>query len=82
MWPNAKICVMGPDQLASVMQSVGGKGKSAKSAEEQEKSFSDLRGRIERESSALYSTARLWVSAFASILGGLAGKIGRADESG
>lgn len=59
MWPNAKICVMGPDQLASVMQSVSGRGKSA---EEQEKSFGELRGRIEKESSALYSTARIWVS--------------------
>jgi acetyl-CoA carboxylase carboxyltransferase component len=62
MWPNAKICVMGPDQLASVMQTVSGKGKTAKSVEEQEKSFGELRGRIERESSALYSTARIWVS--------------------
>lgn len=60
MWPNAKICVMGPDQLASVMQTVGGK-KAKQSVEEQEKSFETLRGRIEKESSALYSTARIWV---------------------
>ena len=66
MWPNAKICVMGPDQLASVMDSVSGKSKSkststaaADSAAKEQRSAA-LRERIENESSALYSTARLW----------------------
>ncbi|GFZ42762.1 hypothetical protein JCM24511_00480 [Saitozyma sp. JCM 24511] len=56
MWPNAKICVMGPDQLSSVMQTVSGKRDDA----DAESRFKDLRTRIEGESTALYSTARLW----------------------
>ncbi|KAI9892379.1 MAG: Methylcrotonoyl-CoA carboxylase beta chain, mitochondrial [Vezdaea aestivalis] len=48
MWPNAKIGVMGSEQLSSVMESVG------KSVDP------ELKGRIERESSALFSSARLW----------------------
>lgn len=56
MWPNAKVCVMGPDQLSSVMQTVSG-NRNAADAEER---FAKLRSRIEKESEALYSTARLW----------------------
>ncbi|KOS20052.1 putative methylcrotonoyl-CoA carboxylase beta chain [Escovopsis weberi] len=48
MWPNARVGVMGGEQLASVMETVG---KAADPA---------LKDRIERESEALYSTARLW----------------------
>jgi len=48
MWPNAKIGVMGPDQLTAVMETVG------KSVDPQ------LRDRIERESDAAFSSARLW----------------------
>lgn len=48
MWPNAKIGVMGPDQLGAVMEAVG------KSADPQ------LKARIERESEAVFSSARLW----------------------
>ncbi|KAL9111153.1 MAG: hypothetical protein Q9227_004416 [Pyrenula ochraceoflavens] len=47
MWPNAKIGVMGPEQLTAVMQTVG-------------KSDPELRDRIERESDAAFSSARLW----------------------
>ncbi len=56
MWPNAKVCVMGPDQLSSVMQTVSG-NRNAADAEER---FAKLRSRIEKESEALYSTARMW----------------------
>lgn len=56
MWPNAKVCVMGPDQLSSVMQTVSGKRHS----DDAEKQFAALRDRIEKESEALYSSARLW----------------------
>lgn len=49
---------MGPDQLSSVMQTVSGKRHS----DDAEKRFAELRDRIEKESEALYSTARLWVS--------------------
>ncbi|KAK1750273.1 putative methylcrotonoyl-CoA carboxylase beta chain, mitochondrial [Echria macrotheca] len=48
MWPNARIGVMGGEQLAAVMETVG---KSVDPA---------LKERIEKESEATYSTARLW----------------------
>ena len=48
MWPNAKIGVMGPEQLTAVMSTVG------KTVDP------ELRDRIERESDALFSSARLW----------------------
>ncbi|SLM39779.1 methylcrotonoyl-carboxylase subunit beta [Lasallia pustulata] len=48
MWPNAKIGVMGSEQLSSVMETVG------KSADP------ELKARIERESDATFSSARLW----------------------
>lgn len=50
MWPNARIGVMGGEQLASVMETVG------------QKADPELRDRIDRESDAVYSSARLWVS--------------------
>lgn len=50
MWPNARIGVMGGEQLAAVMETVGQKADPA------------LKERIERESDAVYSSARLWVS--------------------
>ncbi|CCU76739.1 methylcrotonoyl-CoA carboxylase subunit beta [Blumeria hordei DH14] len=47
-WPNAKIGVMGSEQLTSVMEAVG-------------KSHDlELKNRIERESEAIFSSARLW----------------------
>ncbi|KAI9772720.1 MAG: hypothetical protein M1840_000315 [Geoglossum simile] len=48
MWPNARIGVMGSEQLSSVMNAVG---KSVDPA---------LKDRIERESDAIFSSARLW----------------------
>lgn len=48
MWPNAKIGVMGPQQLSSVMEAVG------KTVDP------ELKDRIERESDAVFSSARLW----------------------
>ena len=50
MWPNAKIGVMGGEQLASVMETVG------------QKVDTGLKERIDRESDATFSSARLWVS--------------------
>lgn len=49
MWPQAKIGVMGSEQLTAVMDAVGKKGLDP-----------ELKGRIERESEATYSSARLW----------------------
>lgn len=48
MWPNAKIGVMGSQQLSSVMEAVG------KTVDP------ELKARIERESDAVFSSARLW----------------------
>lgn len=49
MWPNARIGVMGGEQLAAVMETVG------------QKVDPELKARIDRESDATYSSARLWV---------------------
>jgi 3-methylcrotonyl-CoA carboxylase beta subunit len=48
MWPNAKIGVMGSEQLNAVMEAVG------RSADP------ELKARIDRESEAIFSSARLW----------------------
>lgn len=48
MWPNAKIGVMGSEQLSSVMEAVG------RTADP------ELKDRIDRESEATFSSARLW----------------------
>ncbi|KAJ5723887.1 methylcrotonoyl-CoA carboxylase beta chain [Penicillium malachiteum] len=48
MWPNSKIGVMGSEQLSAVMEAVG---KSADPA---------LKARIDHESEAIFSSARLW----------------------
>ncbi|KAH9895369.1 carboxyl transferase [Xylariomycetidae sp. FL2044] len=48
MWPNARVGVMGGEQLANVMETVG------------QRADPELRDRIERESDAVYSSARLW----------------------
>ncbi|KAK2798295.1 Methylcrotonoyl-CoA carboxylase beta chain, mitochondrial [Emmonsiellopsis sp. PD_5] len=48
MWPNAKIGVMGSEQLSAVMEAVG------RTADP------NLRARIDAESEAVFSSARLW----------------------
>ncbi|KAF4949455.1 hypothetical protein FGADI_8907 [Fusarium gaditjirri] len=48
MWPNAKVGVMGSEQLAAVMETVG---KTVDGG---------LKERIEKESDATFSSARLW----------------------
>lgn len=48
MWPNAKIGVMGSEQLSSVMAAVG------RTADP------ELKARIDAESEATFSSARLW----------------------
>ncbi|CAG8977289.1 hypothetical protein HYALB_00012981 [Hymenoscyphus albidus] len=48
MWPNARIGVMGSEQLTAVMETVG------KTVDP------ELKERIERESEAVFSSARLW----------------------
>jgi 3-methylcrotonyl-CoA carboxylase beta subunit len=64
MWPNARISVMGGEQAANVlltvkMDQVAEKGLTM-SSEEQEKFKAPTLTKFEIESSAYYSTARLW----------------------
>ena len=77
MWPNAKIGVMGSEQLSAVMAAVG------RTADP------DLKARIDRESEAVFSSARLWDDGVIppahtrKVLGlGLAAALGgKADEA-
>ena len=48
MWPNARISVMGGEQAASVLSTVGNADSDA------------IREKYERESNPYYSTARIW----------------------
>ena len=48
MWPNSRISVMGGEQAASVLSTVGNEDPDA------------IRAKYERESSPYYSTGRLW----------------------
>jgi len=50
MWPNAKVSVMGGAQLSQVMQTVS----------KDPSQHASLKSEIENQSTALYSTARLW----------------------
>ena len=63
-WPNSRIGVMGGEQAASVLASVRRAGIEARGqrwSEEEEEAFkAPIRERYERESDALYATARLW----------------------
>lgn len=49
-WPNSRTAVMGAEQLASVMETVGSKDRDTNS----------LRDRIEKESLVRFGSARLW----------------------
>ena len=64
MWPNAKICVMGGEQAASVlltvkMRQLKRQGKKM-SPGEQQAFMRPMIERYEEEAAAYYSTARLW----------------------
>lgn len=64
MWPNAKISVMGGEQAANVlltvkMDQLAAKGQSLSQAEQEEFKKPTLE-KYARESSAYYSSARLW----------------------
>ncbi|MGB0714318.1 MAG: carboxyl transferase domain-containing protein [Phycisphaerae bacterium] len=65
MWPNARISVMGGDQAANVLLTVkkdqlAAKGEPAMSPEEEAAFKKPTLDKYELESSAYYSTARLW----------------------
>ncbi|MGI9017790.1 MAG: acyl-CoA carboxylase subunit beta [Euzebya sp.] len=63
-WPNHRIAVMGPAQLAGVMRMVM-RQRMEKTGQEMDKAVADqmtaaFQAEIEKQSTALYATARLW----------------------
>ncbi|GAA5829484.1 hypothetical protein JCM3766R1_001117 [Sporobolomyces carnicolor] len=54
-WPSSRVSVMGGDQLQSVMETV-----SSKRTKEEEENTLKLKSQIEKESEAIFGTARLW----------------------
>jgi len=65
MWPNAKISVMGGEQAANVLATVRdmgreAKGETAMNADERAEFMQPTLDKYETESSAYYSTARIW----------------------
>ena len=58
MWPNARISVMGGDQAASVLATVGGDQRAGGAAREARQQA--IRDQYEGQGSPYYSTARLW----------------------
>ncbi len=64
MWPNARISVMGGEQAASVLATVKGDQLASKGEDwrfdEIEEFKNPIRAKYEEESSAYFSTARLW----------------------
>ncbi len=64
MWPNARISVMGGEQAANVLLTVKIEQMAEKgvkiAAEEQERFKAPTLAKYDRESSATYSSARLW----------------------
>lgn len=64
MWPNARISVMGGEQAANVLATVKKDQLALKNisfSEKEEREFKEpILAKYEKESSAYYSTARLW----------------------
>jgi 3-methylcrotonyl-CoA carboxylase beta subunit len=60
MWPNARISVMGGEQAANVLLTVKMEQDAQLSADEQQKFKDPILKKYDKESSAYYSTARLW----------------------
>ena len=64
MWPNAKVGIMGGQQAATTLSLVQQQAARRAGTELTEEKLAAMRARIEAsfdaESSALYSTARLW----------------------
>jgi acetyl-CoA carboxylase carboxyltransferase component len=63
-WPNNRIAVMGPRQLAGVMDIVARNAAAGRGVEVDEAALtaqtSALEAQIEQESTALYATGRMW----------------------
>ncbi len=66
-WPTAKIAVMGGDQAAKTILQIQVAGMKAKgkevSVEEEQRILSDIKDRYDKQTSAYYAAARLWVDA-------------------
>jgi acetyl-CoA carboxylase carboxyltransferase component len=64
MWPTSKICVMGGEQAAGVLTDIKVRALTKQGKKLTKKEIADIRKPIlvkyEHESSAYYSTARLW----------------------
>jgi 3-methylcrotonyl-CoA carboxylase beta subunit len=64
MWPNARICVMGPEQAASVMATIRRDAVEAKggtwSAADEEAFKAPIRDKLLGEGHPYYASARLW----------------------
>ena len=63
-WPNHRIAVMGPKQLAGVLTIVARQKTEAAGAEFDDEAFAPIRDafadKVEQESTALFATGRLW----------------------
>ncbi|MCO5318684.1 MAG: acyl-CoA carboxylase subunit beta [Microthrixaceae bacterium] len=63
-WPNHRIAVMGPKQLAGVMGIIARKAAAAKGVELDEDTLAEQTGMlealVESQSTALYATGRMW----------------------
>lgn len=66
-WPSAKIAVMGGEQAAKTMLQIQVAGMKAKgqqvSPEDEQKLLNDLKAQYEKQTTAYYAAARLWVDA-------------------
>ncbi|MCW2923701.1 MAG: carboxyl transferase domain protein, partial [Thermoleophilia bacterium] len=65
MWPNARISVMGGEQAANVLATVRDTGLEAKgeppmTPEQRDEFMAPTRAKYAEESSAYYSSARIW----------------------
>ncbi len=64
-WPSAKIAVMGGEQAAKTMLQIQVAGMKAKgqevTPEEEQKLLNDLKAQYEKQTTAYYAAARLWV---------------------
>ena len=63
MWPNARIGVMGGDQAARVLtqlKKAKGRNGADPGAKSEEQLYKEIKARYDYESSAMYSTSRIW----------------------
>jgi 3-methylcrotonyl-CoA carboxylase beta subunit len=59
-WPNARIAVMGGEQAGMVLSQVRRKSAAAQNDVDDEETRNSVKAQYERQSTAYYSSARLW----------------------